>query len=95
MSVLNEIDDERHRQVRAEGYDAAHDDDHGDGQLAKAAMSYCQAASTCLADTSVLAGHPPSYWPFERSAWKPKTARRDLIRAGALIVAEIERLDRA
>jgi hypothetical protein len=31
----------------------------------------------------------------EAQAWKPKDPRRDLVRAGALIVAEIERLDRA
>ena len=36
---------------------------------------------------------PPS-WPFERAAWKPKTPREDLVRAGALIAAEIARLDR-
>lgn len=37
----------------------------------------------------------PDLWPWERAAWKPKDARRDLVRAGALILAEIERLDRA
>lgn len=35
----------------------------------------------------------PQDW--EPSMWKPKDRRRDLIRAGALILAEIERLDRA
>lgn len=34
-------------------------------------------------------------WPWGREWWKPKNKRRDLIRAAALIVAEIERLDRA
>lgn len=33
-------------------------------------------------------------WPWSREWWKPKDRRRDLIRAAALIVAEIERLDR-
>ena len=39
----------------------------------------------------------PIMWPRSWSAkwWKPKDRRRDLVRAGALIVAEIERLDRA
>lgn len=36
----------------------------------------------------------PSFWPFETSWWKPKNTRSDLIRAAALIVAEIERFDR-
>lgn len=34
-------------------------------------------------------------WPWAKEWWKPKDRRRDLIRAAALIVAEIERLDRA
>lgn len=34
-------------------------------------------------------------WPWDASWWKPKDRRRDLVRAAALIVAEIERLDRA
>ena len=34
------------------------------------------------------------WWPWSLDWWKPKDPRRDLVRAGALIVAEIERLDR-
>jgi len=34
-------------------------------------------------------------WTWERAWWKPTTRRRDLVKAGALILAEIERLDRA
>lgn len=39
----------------------------------------------------------PRWWPhsWHPRWWKPKDHRRNLIRAGALIVAEIERLDRA
>jgi hypothetical protein len=39
----------------------------------------------------------PRLWPksWHPCWWKPKDRRRDLIRAAALIVAEIERLDRA
>ena len=38
----------------------------------------------------------PASWPSSWDArwWKPSDARRDLVKAGALIVAEIERLDR-
>lgn len=36
----------------------------------------------------------PKLWPWQGQWWKPKDRRRDLVRAGALIVAEIERLDR-
>lgn len=34
-------------------------------------------------------------WTWDRSWWKPTNRRRDLVKAGALILAEIERLDRA
>lgn len=37
----------------------------------------------------------PKLWPWQGQWWKPKDRRRDLVRAAALIVAEIERLDRA
>ncbi len=33
-------------------------------------------------------------WPWESKWWKPTTPRRDLVKAAALIVAEIERIDR-
>lgn len=38
----------------------------------------------------------PALWPFSWALhwWKPRERRRDLIRAGALIIAEIDRLDR-
>lgn len=39
-------------------------------------------------------GRPPLQWPWPAAAWKPKSTRRDLVRAAALLVAEIERIDR-
>lgn len=34
-------------------------------------------------------------WPWDEQWWKPSTARRDMVKACALGLAEIERLDRA
>ncbi|BCR41623.1 hypothetical protein KHAB170019_24460 [Acinetobacter baumannii] len=34
------------------------------------------------------------WWPFADTFWKPKSPRQDLVRAAALLIAEIERLDR-
>ena len=34
-------------------------------------------------------------WPWARKWWKPRSTRRNLVRAAALLLAEIERLDRA
>lgn len=90
MTVIQEIQDERRRQIEDEGWAAAHDDQHMRGELALAAGCYCfwQFPSS---DTSQAARN---FWPWADHWFKPKDMRRDLIRAAALLVAEIERLDR-
>lgn len=81
---------ERQRQVTAEGWTPGHDDEYEHGELADAAG--CYALSSELFD---CAGEPPRPWPWPDEWWKPTNRRRDLVKAGALILAEIERLDRA
>lgn len=75
---------ERRRQVEAEGYSTEHDDEHATGELASAAACYAL-------------GFDAEFWPWEADAWKPSPDNRvrELVKAGALIVAEIERLQRA
>lgn len=99
FSVLAEIADERRRQVAEEGWTPQHDDDeHGSDDLARAAA--CYALPDYLRD-QVIRGQYGSkklwrwLWPFTEDWWKPKDRRRELVQAGALIVAEIERIDRA
>lgn len=92
MTALDEIGNERARQVGVEGWGPKHDDEHAGGELAKAAATYALYAGEQRYDAH---GNPPRLWPWDADWWKPKDKRRDLIRAGALIVAEIERLDRA
>lgn len=90
MTPVGDVMRERHRQVTAEGWTPQHDDAHTDGCLAQAAACYA-------ANASGMAGRgygPAPYWPFDHEWWKPKDKRRDLVRAAALIIAEIERLDR-
>jgi hypothetical protein len=98
---------ERLRQVRAEGFDDAHDDEHDCGELARAAACYAFVASIgddakrarlaafrdplLLPEGRIIA----SLWPWDFRWWKPKTPLRDLERAGALILAEIERRARS
>ena len=81
---------ERERQVLGEGFDAAHDDSLIQGDLARAAACYA------LPERS-RPGHKDRLWPWLASWWKPtpKDRVRELVKAGALIVAEIERLQRA
>lgn len=98
MSVIDEIAAERHRQIETEGWSAEHDDEHGNAEMSRAAAAYALSAS--------LIGYPADpfqhrirtaidiVWPWSWEWFKPKNVRRDLIRAAALLVAEIERLDR-
>jgi hypothetical protein len=84
---------ERRRQIDVEGWDAAHDDAHAPGELA--------AAGSCYAIAPAWRANPlphnerslqaPLVWPWSPSWWKPVDNRRDLVRAGALIVAELDR----
>lgn len=91
VDVIAEISAERERQKNDEGWTPEHDDKHDNGQMALAAGCYAlNAAPERFAD-----GVVPIFWPWSREWWKPKSRRRDLVRAAALIVAEIERMDRA
>lgn len=85
---------ERRRQIEAEGWTAEHDSEHGKGQLARAAACYAMAGS-CEPSDETAGILVDLAWPWAPQWWKPATARRDLVKAGALILAEIERLDRA
>jgi hypothetical protein len=90
---------ERQRQVSAEGWTTEHDDEHCDGELAFSAAAYANHSAIfrdagALGMTYKTKAYPPN-WPWAREWWKPTTPRRDLVKAGALILAEIERLDRA
>ena len=83
MKAIEEIAAERQRQIEVEGWTPEHDDTHDQNELAYA--SACYAVGMPMA----------SYWPWDARWWKPDPdRRRRLVKAGALIVAEIERLDR-
>lgn len=88
--ALIDVMNERDRQHNEEGWTPEHDDQHAKGQLAAAAACYAG-----FSDAYPNCGQPPFFWPFEGVWWKPSDYRRDLVKAAALILAEIERLDRA
>lgn len=81
---------ERQRQQSVEGWTPEHDDEHCNEELAMAAVCYINETGTVNRN-----GGKPWGWPWEASWWKPKGRRRNLVKAGALILAEIERIDRA
>lgn len=66
-----------------------HDDQHVRGELATAAALYA-FPDRIRAWNDLLA----RFWPWGDAFWKPKSRRENLVRAGALIAAEIDRLDR-
>ena len=85
---------ERRRQIKVEGWTPEHDDEHRGGSMAYAAAAY--AVSSTEGNGSLSAASKiflRTGWA--KSWWKPRTPREDLIRAAALLLAEIERLDRA
>ncbi|HHQ4333782.1 TPA: hypothetical protein ACSQQD_004364 [Pseudomonas aeruginosa] len=89
-----DVQAERRRQIEAEGWTPEHDDEHSHGQMARAAACYALAGSSAPNDgTAALL--VSLAWPWDQQWWKPTSARRDLVKACALALAEIERLDRA
>lgn len=81
-----DVQAERRRQVEAEGWTPEHDDLYCAAELPRAAAAYILNGANDEA---------PAIWPFSAKWWKPSTARRDMVKACALALAEIERLDRA
>lgn len=91
---------ERERQIIKEGYTAAHDDLHTECELAVFAACYALdvAAKTGEAELPVQAKYAHAagvLLPFDRRWWKPELDPvKQLTKAGALIAAEIDRLQR-
>lgn len=99
--AIYDVVSERIRQQEVEGWTAEHDDGHTKGELARAGAAYAIHAGYTDAvrkeRTEKWNNQPPMVWPrqWDRAWWKPKDRRSDLVRAAALLIAEIERLDRA
>lgn len=83
---------ERDRQVSEEGWTPEHDDHHDRSEMARAALGY-----TIRAVEQTWGPYPgKDLWPWDPSRWKPSDDPvRNLVKAGALVAAEIDRLLRA
>lgn len=106
MSVTageKDVIQERQRQITEEHWTPDLDDKWTERDLAAAAATYAYGAtyddytrsfqlSPHRWGRSRLGEMWPSGWDTEN--YKPTTARRDLVKAAALILAEIERIDR-
>lgn len=97
---------ERRRQVDEEGWTNDHDSEHRNGAMAKAAACYAlppkdrdvRSYEDIPLGGSTDRGNAryfmPSRWPWAAHFWKPcpDDRVRELVKAGALIAAEIDRL---
>lgn len=86
--AILDVISERQRQRAVEGWTSEHDDAYQNSELADAAACYAINAHNQGFST-------PAHWPWAPDWWKQSGPRRDLVKAGALILAEIERIDRA
>lgn len=109
MTGAERIAAERRRQIEAEGWTPEHDDEHVHGEIAWAAVCYaapalvkafvpvpCGCREACCEHVGGTVSRWTDPWPWERNADKRRSATRirDLEKAGALIAAEIDRLQR-
>lgn len=80
---------ERTRQIVELGWSDQHDDEHPRGELSCAAICYA-------AEPGARADLVDEFWPWSCDAWRPSPQNRirELVKAGALIAAEIDRLIR-
>lgn len=89
---------ERERQVSEEGWTTEHDDEHlgYDLRLAAACYALPESERVRILEDDVYLHLRSLIWPWTEDYWKPTPDDpvRELVKAGALIVAEIERLQR-
>lgn len=89
--AVRDVLEERARQISVEGWTPESDDKYHCGDMASAAACYARQGRYHFPEK----GKPGPDWPWAAEWWKPSTYRRNLEKAGALILAEIERIDRA
>lgn len=100
------IAEERERQISQEGWTPANDDQYKHRELARGAQSYLNhyIARSWVLTNELGMPHTkpadyrkekaPDEWPWAKKWWKPKGRIEDLVRIGALVAAEIDRVQR-
>ena len=86
VDAVHDVLTERRRQIDAEGRLPSDDARYVDGELTLAAVAYALFAPGDPCNSVAI-------WPFGATTFKPKSRRKNLVRAAALIIAEIERID--
>ena len=92
IEAIELVVNERQRQQSFEGYMTRDDDQHVHGELGQAAAVYA-----CPPDLRLMISDRPQGWPHDWATPRlPKASRlQELAIAGALILAEIERVLRS
>ena len=96
--AIQDVISERVRQITRKGYDEKHDDEHDRGDLSAGASAYALAAADKLHPMTMGDGHfdarnPPDMWP-DNWEFKAGPPRRMLMKSAAMIIAEMEAIDR-
>lgn len=101
-SGIELIAEERQRQIDVEGYSAQHDSQHPTSEFVYAAIAYTESAKVginCMEmgntdemEIMVRKAEMGMDFPWGFASFKPSTDVRDLVKAGALIAAAIDRL---
>jgi len=97
-AAAHDVVAERRRQVEQEGWTQAHDDEHPNEEIAACAAFYAlpdAAREWPAEETGYGNTFGEAIWPEDWTRPKTGDRRRELVKAGALILAEIERRDRA
>lgn len=91
--ALRDVIAEREKQISKFGFDDNHDDIDDPFNKSNVGALYAMAASSTL-DHGIFEKAWPTFWVLD--FWRPEASQRDnLVKAAALILAEIEGLDRA
>lgn len=92
---LADVMAERVRQIDDEGFTLDHDLLHHPGELALAAASYANTAIDQLHGKEHDPKEEPDTWPWQREAWRPGTPRENIVKATAILLAVLDRIDAA
>jgi hypothetical protein len=100
MNGVELIAAERQRQIDVEGWTPEHDDAHARREILWAGICYAKYTSALLyaeqAKITTPSQTTPHEWPWNDEWWKPSPDPiRNLVKAGALLAAEIDHLQRA
>lgn len=90
-TAVRDVTVERLRQQKVEGWTPEHDDEHDMFELARAGACYALLAAGYQPDHEIIR----KLWPFPEEIKPSAKRRRDLVKGASLVIADIERLDRA